>query len=87
MRPRRGARWGCRRALCPARGSNPAPLPPVPLAQLFTAAAEASAAYSRWKTNGDSRPAHLLRSQSLKRKWAAEGSGNENAAAAGNAAG
>lgn len=52
--------------------------------QLFTAAAEAAAAYQRWKSNGDSRPMH--RAQSLKRKWANEGgsgaaAGNENAAA------
>lgn len=53
--------------------------------QLFIAAAEAAAAYQRWRGNGDSRQA--TRVQTLKRKWAAEGgaggsgSGNENAAA------
>ncbi|EFN54484.1 hypothetical protein CHLNCDRAFT_59701 [Chlorella variabilis] len=44
--------------------------------QLFTAAAEAGAAHQRWKGNGDSRP--MNRSQSLKRKWAADS--KENAA-------
>lgn len=60
----------CHCAACP----HPRPL------QLFTAAAEAAAAYQRWKSSGDSRP---LRTQSLKRKRAAEGGGggNENAAA------
>jgi hypothetical protein len=54
------------------------------LLQLFTAAAEAAAAHQRWKSSGDSRP---LRTQSLKRKWAAEGGGgNENAAANASAA-
>lgn len=49
--------------------------------QLFTVAAEASAAFTRWKTSGDSRP--LTRAASLKRKWesGAGTSGNENAAA------
>ena len=55
----------------------------VPLVlQLFTAAAEAAAAFQRWKSSGDSRP---LRAQSMKRKRAAEGgseqNSNENAAA------
>lgn len=68
-------------SLCrPSHSTLSAPIPP----QLFTAAAEAAAAYQRWKSNGDSRPMH--RSQSLKRKWANEGgssaaAGNENAAA------
>lgn len=52
--------------------------------QLFTAAAEASAAYHRWRSSGDSRP--LTRVCSVKRKWAESGGeGDENAAA--NAAG
>lgn len=63
----------------PSRPPRPALLCP----QLFIAAAEAAAAHQRWKSSGDSRP--LNRSQSLKRKWAAEGAAaaNENAAANG----
>ncbi|PSC75387.1 putative DNA replication complex GINS PSF3 [Micractinium conductrix] len=45
--------------------------------QLFIAAAEAAAAYQRWKGSGSSRS--MARTQSLKRKW------NESGAAAGGA--
>ena len=50
-------------------------------AGLFNAAAEAAAAYQRWRSQGDSRPL-LGRGLSLKRKWAAEEEQQQQDAAA-----